>query len=181
MSLISSIIVINSLSSSRVCQASTPCAGAGINSWGDSASTCKSLRSSSRRSTPAAASIMASYCPSRSFLIRVGTFPRKSLISTSGLNAKSCALRRADEVPTCAAFFRLNLFCSSTASLRINKYSDGSSRFETPATIRPSGLSVGKSLCECTAKSMVLFSNASSNSFVKNPLPSSLSNEVFHC
>ena len=80
--------------------------------------------------------------------MRVGTLPRKSAISTSGLNANNCDFLLAEEVPTFAPFFKLNFCLSSSASSRIINQSAGFSREDTPAIINPSGFSVGKSLCE---------------------------------
>ena len=80
-----------------------------------------------------------------------------------------------------AFFFKPNFSLSSAALSFIIKISDGSSLLETPAIIKPSGLTVGRSLCECTARSMVLFKSDSSSSLVKKPLPSSLSKLVSYC
>ncbi len=118
---------------------------------------------------------MASYCSSRSFWILVCKLPRRSSNSRSGRSAEICAFLRLDDVPTVALCFNERRFLISTQSLWIINNSAGSSRSETAAMINPGGLTVGKSLCECTAKSMVPLKSSSSSSLVKNPLPSNLS------
>ena len=120
-----------------------------------------------RRLSPAAASTMASNCPSSSFRSRVCKFPRRGSSFKSGLSARSCACRRKLLVPTTAP--RGNSW--SEAKRGLTNASAGSSRSSTAASTKPSGKSIGTSLSECTAKSACPCSSANSSSFTKRPLP----------
>ena len=80
----------------------------------------------------------------------------------------------AAEVPTRACFRNENFLRLSTASFRINKRSDGSSRPETAAMIRPAGCSVGRSQ-RMHGKVGLTVQQCFFDLFGEKPLPSSLS------
>ena len=81
--------------------------------------------------------------------------------------ASPCACRRSDAVPTTAPCGRSR----KLAALRLMKASRTSSRGRHAASISPSGSTVGMSFAECTARSIVPASSASSISLVNSPLP----------
>ena len=86
-----------------------------------------------------------------------------------GRRASSCALRRTDEVPSTAA----SGSSAMVARGRAISTSRGSSRSSTAPRIRPSGSQVGRSLIECTARSIRRASSAASISLQNRPLPPS--------
>ncbi len=119
------------------------------------------------RFTPAAARMMASNWPSRSFRSRVSTFPRSCAILRSGRMLISCAWRLRLLVPTVAPLGRSR----NETLLRDSSASRGSSRFVMAPRCSPSGKTVGTSFMLCTAMSISSRSMASSISFTKSPLP----------
>src|SRR5579883_48882 len=152
-------------SSARVSIATTPCPTAGKNS-----STGKMLLAASTspsRLRPASASSVASTAPSFSLRRRVSTLPRIGTTSISLRNRFTRACRRSEAVPTTAPGASS---CRNLAE-RPMKTSRGSSRGKTAVRTKPSGSTVGTSLAECTAKSIVRRSSASSISLVNRPLP----------
>ena len=122
---------------------------------------------------------MASYCPSRSFWMRVGTFPRNASMRKSGCPSSSWFFRRMDEVPTTPSRRTWKGVVRSTDSGRTSTASSTGPRGGTAATTRPAGGVVSRSLWLCTARSTSPSRRACSISFVKNPLPSILSKLTF--
>ena len=161
----------------RVSMASAPWPGAGsMTSGGRARARSRPSRSSSSRSTPAAASRIASYWPSRSLRTRVGTLPRRAVSRTSGRSASAWAARRSDEVPTTAPAGRpsgIGVVGRQRARPREQQVGRGP-RSGIAASSRPSGSSVGRSLSEWTTRSTRPSSSASCSSLVKKPLPSIL-------
>ncbi len=132
-------------------------------------------RCTSRRINPAAARIAAWTAPLSTLPSRVGTFPRSSATSRSGLRASSCERRRRLEVPTREPAGRSSRFSAPVCRLTTSA-SRGSSRSSCATISRPSTESVGRSFRECTAQSILFFASATSSSRVKRPFaPISLS------
>ena len=121
---------------------------------------------------PANASSVASAAPSSSLRSRVSTLPRNVMTSRSGRSRFTCACRRSEAVPTTAP--RGN--SRSALARRLMNTSRTSSRGRKAASTRLSGRKVGTSLAECTARSMLPASSASSISLVNSPLPPASAN-----
>ena len=99
--------------------------------------------------------------------------PRKGSICKSGRKARSKTVRRRLEVPTTAPWGR----SCRVAKCGETQASRGSSRSITQASAKPSGMSMGTSLRECTAKSARPSSRATSSSLTNKPLPPTLLKE----
>ena len=112
------------------------------------------------RSSPAAASTIASSPRSPRFRRRVSTFPRSGSIESSGSSARSCARRRTDAVP---------IRIPGASPSAPHSASRGSSRARKAATASPSTSVDVMSFAEWTATSMRPASSASSISFTKTP------------
>ena len=151
-------------SPSRHSSAIAPCPGAGTNCRGSRASVTSAARPS--RVRPAIASRIASKRPSRSRLMRVSTFPRRSMRTTSARAARTSAWRRRLVVPTLAP-----AGSSASRGPEERRASRGSARSRIAHSERPPGSTVGTSLSECTARSTSPASIASSISLRKAPLP----------
>ena len=123
--------------------------------------------SSPRRMRPAAARMIASYCPSSSLRSRVSRLPRRLLITSCGYLARSTASRRRLEVPTTAPAGS----SSRPAYLLETKASRGFSRAEMTGSAKPSGITMGTSFIECTARWARPSSIATSSSLMNRPLP----------
>ena len=119
-----------------------------------------------RRSSPAAARMMASYSPSSSFCMRVPTFPLKFLHTAYGYMSLIWYCRLRLLVPTTKLSF-----LSNDLPLLYIKTSCGHALGSVPDIVRPSMISIGISLALCTAMSMSPLSIASSNSSTNTALP----------
>src|SRR3990170_4656863 len=122
---------------------------------------------SPRRFSPAAARMMAAYCPSSSLRKRVCTLPRNGSILRCGKRARNWLSRRRLEVPTtlpAGNAARFSYLLETNASC-------GSSRSPMAASTKPSGRFIGTSFSECTARSARPSSSAVSSSFTNRPLP----------
>ena len=134
---------------------------------------CRIRSAKPKRFKPAAAKTIPAYWPSSSLRRRVSKLPRRGSICKSGRKVRSNTVRRKLEVPTTAPCGR---------SCRVAKWGEtqasrGSSRSITQASAKPSGMSIGTSLRECTAKSARPSSNATSSSLTNKPLPPTLLRE----
>ena len=139
--------------------------------WGTIASGARtSLRwaVSSRRSSAATATTMASNSPER--CSRVAMLPLSSSNPTPGTRAASCTLRRADPVATTAPRPSSTAERSDARSAPTSA-SRGSPRVGSAARVRPSGVRAGRSLAECTAMSARPSSTARWISLENTPLP----------
>ena len=155
----------SAVESVRTSRPSAPCPAAGSITSGSITARMRASRPS--RFRPAAASTMPSYWPSSSLRSRVSRLPRSGCTSRSGRIALSCTTRRRLEVPTRAP-------CGSacTDSKRgETQASRGSSRSSTVHSEKPSGISIGTSLSECTARWARPSSSATSSSLTNRPLP----------
>ena len=118
------------------------------------------------RSSPAAASMMASYSPTSSFCMRVPTFPLRFLHTAFGYMSLIWYCRLRLLVPTTKLSF-----LSNDLPLLYIKTSCGHALGSVPDIVRPSMISIGISLALCTAMSMSPLSIASSNSSTNTALP----------
>ena len=158
--------IVRSVSSSALhSTASAPCPGAGSIWPGSRISEAASRRPS--RARPAAATTTASSSPSLTLRNRVSTLPRMASTSKPRPRARSCAVRRGEPVPTRDP---LGSSASVTPS-RLTRASRGSSRCGNAMTTRPSAGCVGRSLSECTAKSMLPARSWRRSSVTKTPVP----------
>ena len=142
-----------------------PCATAGSISSVERTEVACAARPS--RSRPASASSVASARPSSSFLSRVSTLPRKSMTSRSGRSRFTCAARRSDERADHRARRQLGKRGRLGADEGVAHVAARQHRGDDNA----SGSTVGRSFIECTARSTVAASSASSISLVNRPLP----------
>jgi hypothetical protein len=145
-------------SPARTCSASAPCAASGSRTSGSNRWPISAPRPS--RSRPQAARTTASSPRSPRLRSRVSMLPRNGSIESVGSSASSCALRRADAVPT--------LIWGRMASAP-QSASRGSSRSRYAPTDSPSGSIDVMSFAECTATSIRCSSSASSSSLTKTP------------
>ncbi len=152
-------------SAARCSMAMAACATAGNQSGADRRERMRSPSPS--RSSPAQARMMASYCPASSLARRVFTLPRRSSRCRSGRNARSCAWRRKDEVPTRAPLGR----SERCAWALLMKASAASARSNTAPMANPGSSSIGTSFNECTAMSARPSCKATSSSLRNRPLP----------
>ena len=120
-----------------------------------------------KRIKPAAARIIAAYCPSSNLRNRVCKLPRKDSIFRCGKRACNWLWRRKLEVPTMLPSGRAAKLSKSFET----KASRASSRSPIAAIANPSGKFMGTSFIECTAKSARPSANACSSSFTNKPLP----------
>ena len=125
------------------------------------------------RLRPEAANTMPAYWPSSSLRKRVSKLPRSGSMRKSGRSARNNTVRRKLDVPTTAPAGK----SSKRANCGETQASRGSSRSITQARAKPSGMSMGTSLSECTAKSARPSSKATSNSLTNKPLPPTLLSE----
>ena len=99
--------------------------------------------------------------------MRVGTLPRIGTGSSSGRSARSSAMRRVEPVPMRAP--------GASAAKRMpgapTNASRGSSRCGYAPIVSPSASCIGRSLAECTARSMPFCSSAVSISRTQTCLP----------
>ena len=143
-----------------------PCPTAGRNSSTSSTAVAASARPS--RFSPASASNVASATPSSSLRSRVSTLPRSGTIDKIGAQALHHRLpaqrRGADRRAARQLGDGLRLAADEQRRA-------GPRAPETPTAPGPSGSTVGMSLDECTARSIVPATSASSISLVNRPLP----------
>ena len=152
-------------SSARVSMPIAPWPTAGKNSSTSSNAAAASSRPS--RFKPATASSVASASPASILRKRVSTLPRSGTMARSGRKRLTKACRRSDAVPTTAPCGRSR----KVLALALMKASRASSRGRNADSTRPGGSTVVMSFDECTARSMVPLSSASSISLVNSPLP----------
>ena len=148
--------------SGRVSMASAPCPTAGHITSGGRISAMRSSHPS--RFSPAAASTMASYCPSRQLAqarIEVAAHGFDGEVRPQLAQLRGAAQRTGAH---------LRALRAASASVQPTMASRGSSRGGTAASTRPAGSSVGRSFRLCTARSARPSSSASSISLVKRPL-----------
>ena len=119
------------------------------------------------RSSPAAASRVASYSPRSTFASRVWTLPRIGAMARSGRRASNCAARRGDEVPTRAPSGK-----AARLSAPISR-SPVSARGSIAAMTSVSGRIVSTSFIEWTERSVRPSASARSSSLVQSALPPS--------
>ena len=112
---------------------------------------------------PAAADIPMASNPA-AFSSLVAMLPRNPENKMSGRSDASCAFRRIDPVATCPP-------CGNPSMVDPTRTSRTSPRAGTAAITSSSGVSAGRSLPECTAKSARPSSTAAWISFTKTPLP----------
>ena len=115
---------------------------------------------SPRRSSPAAASTIASSPRSRRLRSRVSTFPRSGSIESDGSSASSCARRRTDAVP---------IRIPGATAAAPQSASRGSSRGRYAPTSSPAVSVEVMSFAEWTATSTRPARSASSSSFTNTP------------
>ena len=144
-----------------------PCPTAGRNSCTSMILVACCVRPS--RFRPASASSVASTWPSSSLRSLVSTLPRSGVTLRSGRSRLAIAWRRSEAVPRVAP---CGSSCSDLDLFEMNT-SRGSSRSRHAASIKPGCEKVGMSLVECTARSTLPASSASSISLVNRPLPPS--------
>ena len=144
---------------------SAPCPTAGMLSSGEMSWRIRD--SKPKRIKPAAARIMAAYCPSSNLRRRVCKLPRSDSIFKWGKRACNWLWRRKLEVPTTLPSGRL---AKLSKSFETNA-SRASSRSPMAAMVNPSGRFIGTSFIECTAKSARPSAKACSSSFTNKPLP----------
>ena len=111
--------------------------------------------------------MIASYWPSSSLRSRVLTLPRNGSTCKSASRSRSCASRRRLDVPIRAPPGRL----ARSRKWFDTKASRGSSRAPIAASTKPSGISIGTSFSEWTARSARPSAIATSSSLMKRPLP----------
>src|SRR5262245_62364093 len=153
-----------SVSSARHSTASAPWPTCGGTTAGSSRSAMRYSMPS--RSSASAAMTTAATASRSAYASRVAMLPRRPWNVRSGRACASCARRRSDPLATVAPDGR-------AASVAPTRASRTSARSGTAPITRPSGVSDGRALAECTATSARPSSTAACTSLTKTPLPPS--------